>query len=68
MKTTDKGNEIRVDMDGAGKRLINVLLKDKLSGEIIGAQLIKRATLARALMPTSLTPVTALNGMFVIEI
>lgn len=60
--------EVSVDLDGAGKRLIKVMLKDKLSGHIIGTRLIKRAALAKAMQPTSLTPVTALQGMFVIEI
>jgi len=65
---TTQDNEIRVDMDGAGKRLIKVMLRDKISGHIIGTEIIKRATLAKAMQPTSTTPVTALNGMFVIEV
>lgn len=51
-----------------GERTIVVLLKDKLSGELIGRKTITRAQLAKALDPLSETPVTALNGKFVIEI
>ncbi len=63
-----KRDDLVKDMDGQGARLIQVLLRDKLSSEIVGSRLIKRATLARCMRPTSLNPVTALNGMFVVEI
>jgi hypothetical protein len=61
-----------IDAEGSlynGERLIEIVLRDKVTGEILGTRLIKRAALAKAFLPLSDNQVVgAYKGLFVMEV
>lgn len=53
----------------AHERTIEVLIKDKETGQIVGSKTITRGALAKAFQPLTDTPVLgAQNGKFILEI
>jgi hypothetical protein len=52
----------------AHERTIEVLLKDKLTGQVIGRKQITKGQLAKAMQPFGRTCHEAINGKFVLEV
>lgn len=68
MKDTKDNTLDLAAMPGVSNPLIEVLLKNKETGEIIGKTLIKKALLAKYFRPLTEHQVSAQNGMFVVEV